>query len=319
MKQPDSELLVQVLQNISVPTLVLDRDHTVTIWNSALETLTGVPAAAMVGTKNHWQAFYPEQKPLLADLVLDKVREHTINKAYNGNHRKSPLTRGAYEVEVFFPNLGEGGKWLFLTASPVADSTGHMLGAVQTVQDITERKRVEEEVRESEKRYRELSITDSLTKLYNSRHFFKQLRQEIERAKRYMEPLSLILLDIDNFKSYNDTYGHLEGDRVLATLADVIRCNLRTADTAYRYGGEEFTVILPETEGDNALLVAERLRKGFEKTALNPLPRTEVFMTVSVGVAQYQPDELDTVFIKRADAAMYSAKMNGKNRVNLAP
>jgi diguanylate cyclase (GGDEF)-like protein/PAS domain S-box-containing protein len=318
MNQPDIELLLQVLQKISVPTFVIDRDHTVTIWNSALESLTGCPATTMLGTRNHWQAFYPKERPLLADLVLDKVRETVINKAYNGNHRKSPLTNGAYEVEVFFPNLGEAGTWLFLTASPIADSTGRMLGAVQTIQDITERKKVEEDVRESEKRYRELSITDSLTKLYNSRHFFKQLRQEIERAKRYAEPLSLILLDIDNFKGYNDTYGHLEGDRVLATLAEVIRLSLRIADTAYRYGGEEFTIILPETEGDNAMLVAERLRKGFEETVLTPLPRTEVHMTVSVGVAQYTPDELDTVFIKRTDAAMYNAKMNGKNRVNLA-
>ncbi len=311
----DGELLSQVLQKISVPTFVIDQEHIVIHWNKALENLTGYQASEMVGTDDHWKAFYPLQKPLLADLVVDNVRENMIAGYYDGKYRKSLLSEGAYEVEDYFPNLGNSGRWLFFTATQIPDSDGVILGAVQTLQDVTERKIVENELRESEKRYRELSITDSLTKLYNSRHFFRQLRQEIERAKRYEESLSLILLDIDNFKGYNDTYGHLEGDRVLAVLADVIRANLRSADSAYRYGGEEFTVILPETEGESALLVAERLRKSFEDTVLTPLPRSEVHMTVSVGVTQYFPGEEDTVFIKRADSAMYTAKTSGKNRV----
>lgn len=314
-KKLDGELLSQVLQKISVPTFVIDREHIVIHWNKALENLTGYLASEMVGTVDHWKAFYSLQKPLLAALVVDNVREHAIAGYYDGKYRKSPLSEGAYEVEDYFPGLGNDGRWLFFTATPIPDTDGVMLGAVQTLQDVTERKIVEDELRESEKRYRELSITDSLTKLYNSRHFFRQLRQEIERAKRYEEPLSLILLDIDNFKGYNDTYGHLEGDRVLAVLADVIRETLRSADSAYRYGGEEFTVILPETEGENALLVAERLRKGFEETVLTPLPRSEVHMTVSVGVTQYIPGEEDSVLIKRADSAMYTAKTSGKNRV----
>ena len=314
-KKLDGELLSQVLQKISVPTFVIDRDHLVIHWNRALENLTGYQASEMVGSSDHWKAFYAMQKPLLADLVVDNVREHAIAGYYDGKYRKSSLSEGADEVEDYFAGLGDAGRWLFFTATPIPDTDGVMLGAVQTLQDITERKIVEDELRESEKRYRELSITDSLTKLFNSRHFFRQLRQEIERAKRYEEPLSLILLDIDNFKGYNDTYGHLEGDRVLAVLAEVIRETLRSADSAYRYGGEEFTVILPETEGENALLVAERLRKCFEETVLSPLPRSEVHMTVSVGVTQYIPGEEDSVLIKRADSAMYTAKTSGKNRV----
>jgi len=314
-KKLDGELLSQVLQKISVPTFVIDQEHVVIHWNKALENLTGYQASEMVGTVDHWKAFYPLKKPLLADLVVDHVRENAIAGYYDGKYRKSLLSEGAYEVEDYFPTLGNSGRWLFFTATPIPDSDGVILGAVQTLQDVTERKLVEDELRESEKRYRELSITDSLTKLYNSRHFFRQLRQEIERAKRYEEPLSLILLDIDNFKGYNDTYGHLEGDRVLAVLADVIRETLRSADSAYRYGGEEFTVILPETEGENASLVAERFRKAFEDTVLSPLPRSEVHMTVSVGVTQYVPGEEDSVLIKRADSAMYTAKTSGKNRV----
>jgi diguanylate cyclase (GGDEF)-like protein len=151
--------------------------------------------------------------------------------------------------------------------------------------------------------------------LYNSRHFFDQIRNEVERANRYDSPLSLILLDIDNFKGYNDTYGHPEGDRVLAALAGAMKGNLRHIDTAYRYGGEEFTVLLPETTSENAMIVAERIRKSFEKTVLTPLPGTEVTMTISVGVGQYIPDESKSAFLERVDKAMYRAKELGKNRV----
>jgi two-component system cell cycle response regulator len=181
--------------------------------------------------------------------------------------------------------------------------------------DITEFKRAEEFLRESEKRYRELSITDDLTKLYNSRHFYDQLRTEIERANRYNRPLSLLLLDIDNFKHYNDTYGHLEGNGVLAKLGKVIQESLRQTDSAYRYGGEEFTMILPETKGEEAVSVAERMRKRFEAEMFSPTFEEKVHKTVSIGVAQYQPEEEFLAFMRRVDKAMYAAKDQGKNRV----
>jgi diguanylate cyclase (GGDEF)-like protein len=186
------------------------------------------------------------------------------------------------------------------------------------LQDITEHRLAEEELRENEKRYRELSITDSLTKLYNSRHFFKQLKQEVERAERYHQPLSLILLDIDNFKGYNDTYGHMEGDRVLAALAEVIRKNLRSSDPGFRYGGEEFTVLLPQTDRESAFSAAERLRESFADTVLSPLPGVDVHMTVSIGAGQFLPGENEDAFVKRVDAGMYKAKQSGKNRVLFA-
>src|SRR6185369_2864406 len=125
----------------------------------------------------------------------------------------------------------------------------------------------------------------------------------------------LILLDIDNFKKYNDTYGHLEGDKVLAVLANSMRENLRNIDSAYRYGGEEFTVLLPETDSENALVVAERIRKSFSSSPLAPVPGTEVHMTISVGVGQYIIEEKESVFLERVDKAMYCAKKSGKNKV----
>jgi diguanylate cyclase (GGDEF)-like protein len=169
-------------------------------------------------------------------------------------------------------------------------------------------------LRENEKKYKALSITDGLTELHNSRHFFSILKKEIERAKRYDRALSLILLDIDNFKQYNDQYGHMEGDRVLARLGRIILANLRDADSAYRYGGEEFTVLLPETDAQEAVTVAERIRKRIGAEVFSPRLRTEINKTVSIGIARYHPGEELSAFVKRADKAMYTAKQQGKNR-----
>jgi diguanylate cyclase (GGDEF)-like protein len=164
-------------------------------------------------------------------------------------------------------------------------------------------------------RLKELAITDDLTKLYNSRHFYSQLDNEINRYKRYQRSLSLLLIDVDHFKEYNDTYGHLEGDKILHKIARLITSCLRTMDTAYRYGGEEFTVILPETTCDAAMAVSERI---------NEVVKNELFigddkkdMSVSIGVTEYLPGELVSEFVRRADKAMYMAKEGGRNRTSL--
>ena len=181
--------------------------------------------------------------------------------------------------------------------------------------EIKKRKQAEEAARENEQRYKDLSITDALTQIHNSRHFHSKLKVEIDRAIRYSHPLSLLLIDIDNFKKYNDAYGHLEGDRVLSSFGKVIRDCVRNVDSAFRYGGEEFTVILPETEANEAVNVAEKLRKRFEAEIFSPGPNEAVYKTVSIGVSQYEPEEEPKSFIKRADKAMYMAKERGKNRV----
>lgn len=160
-----------------------------------------------------------------------------------------------------------------------------------------------------------LAITDDLTKLFNARHFYNKLTSEIDRANRYGHPLTLLMLDIDFFKVYNDTYGHLEGNTVLSRLGQIIRQGLRRLDTAYRYGGEEFTVILPETDGANAYHAARRLSEAIGKEIFFPTGDKGVGITVSIGIAQYRPEEEMEAFIKRADMAMYESKKCGRNRI----
>ena len=173
-------------------------------------------------------------------------------------------------------------------------------------------------LQDSENKFKKLSITDDLTKLYNSRHFFNRLKDEIERTNRYGHPLSLLIMDLDNFKKYNDTYGHIEGDKVLANSGEILRKSLRKTDSAYRYGGEEFTIILPESSGQEAMHFAERIRQAFDTEGCRSKPESFMPVTVSVGVAQYARGEKISDFIKRADKNLYAAKNQGKNCIIFA-
>jgi diguanylate cyclase (GGDEF)-like protein/PAS domain S-box-containing protein len=213
--------------------------------------------------------------------------------------------------------LKKGGKVMhcLLIATQKRSGDGTMAGYQGIVRDITAQKAMEDALKESERKYKELSITDDLTGLFNQRHFYNQLRAEIDRIQRYKHPLALLLLDVDNFKIYNDTYGHLAGDKVLAKLGQVIRTSIRKTDSGYRYGGEEFTVILTETRGQDAGVVAERLRKRFADEIFFPVPLEPVRATVSVGIAHYRDGEEIASFVKRADQNMYEAKAKGKNCV----
>lgn len=181
---------------------------------------------------------------------------------------------------------------------------------------LKERELTEERIRMMEK-LQKLAITDGLTKLYNSRSFYSQLELEVDRFNRYRHPLSLLLLDIDHFKNYNDAYGHLEGDKILVRFSQIIKSCLRANDSAYRYGGEEFTVLLPETGGERAKTVAQRIRKTLESEKFTPRPDKEVQITISIGVTQYFPKEELSTFIQRADKAMYLSKQNGRNKVSV--
>jgi len=173
----------------------------------------------------------------------------------------------------------------------------------------------EKTLRESEIRYRELSTVDDLTRLYNNRHFYLQLEIELDRSNRYQQPLTLLLLDLDNFKAFNDTYGHVEGDHVLIRFGQVVRRCMRKTDFAFRYGGEEFTVILPLTTSVDGANVAERIRKEFKKETFTPVPGEEVHMTASIGLAQYRAQEEMKAFVHRVDQLMYQGKKSGKDRV----
>ena len=163
----------------------------------------------------------------------------------------------------------------------------------------------------------ELATKDGMTKLYIYRHFYTLLENEIRRCSRYKRNMSLIMMDIDNFKRINDTYGHLTGDTILKNLAIVLQESVRKIDIPARYGGEEFVVILPETDKEDACVIAERIRKNVSQIVVKVNETQDLSPTISVGVAQYSTDGQEAKeLINAADTALYYSKHNGKNMVS---
>lgn len=165
-----------------------------------------------------------------------------------------------------------------------------------------------------------MAITDELTGLYNHRHLLRQLSAELSRTRRYGRPLTLAMIDIDHFKQYNDTHGHLIGNEILRTLGDLIRKNIREIDIPARYGGEEFLIIMPETNRVKGRLIAERLRKAIEEYPFKKIGRPPgEAVTISIGIASYPQNALSTHdLIETADRALYHAKAAGRNRVSIS-
>ncbi|MBR0647344.1 GGDEF domain-containing protein [Plastoroseomonas hellenica] len=210
--------------------------------------------------------------------------------------------------------LGIGAILIFLCGASVALS-------LLFRRELLRRFRAETALAQAARKLAVLAATDGLTGLANRRQFDEALEREWRRAVRSGTPIALLLLDADNFKFYNDHYGHLEGDNVLRSIADCVRLLVRRpADTGARYGGEEFAVLLPETDAVGAAGVAERLRARVESLAIPHEGRPEGRVTVSIGVAvaRARHGDQDSVLVREADAALYAAKSTGRNRVATA-
>ncbi|MFA6189186.1 MAG: PAS domain-containing protein [Sulfuricurvum sp.] len=203
-------------------------------------------------------------------------------------------------------NLHKDGHTVVLETSgvPLFSSDGIFQGYFGTEHDITQRKRAEEEINL-------LATTDTLTGTANRREFNTQLEKELERAKRYDTPLSLVMYDIDHFKQVNDTFGHDAGDSVLQTLTAVVKSNVRAVDTVARWGGEEFMILMPQSDGTAASVAAEKLRQEISRHPFEQIGN----LTVSFGVTEFTPHDNVNAFLKRVDNALYKAKENGRNRV----
>ena len=143
--QTDRNLKVQaqISGGSPIPTFVINTDHVVTHWNLACQTVTGLASAEAVGTRNQWRAFYPEERPVMADLIITGALEELVDLHYHGKFKRSSLIDGAFEAEDFFPHMGTAGRWLQFTAAPLRDDMGAIIGAIETLQDVSERKLAE--------------------------------------------------------------------------------------------------------------------------------------------------------------------------------
>ena len=308
----DRRFALDLMEHLVVPAFVLDRAGLVLIWNRACERLTGVSAAAVLGTPDHWSGFYREKCPCLADLVL-QARFDDIQSRY-GTFGKFGLNDFGVAVEDWceLPHAGRRA-YLAIDAGPIYDEAGGVLAVVETLRDITAQ-------RDAQDALAMLASLDGLTGLANRRTFDQALDADIRRNTRTGSPLSLLLMDIDGFKLFNDSYGHGGGDRCLQRVAQAVAgVPNRAGDTVARYGGEEFAVILPETDLAGAFAVAERIRRAVEALGI-PHMASPVgpVVTLSVGVAASCGPALDArELLETADAALYRAKRAGRNRTAL--
>ncbi|HON59559.1 MAG TPA: diguanylate cyclase [Smithella sp.] len=286
-----------LVENASDLVFKTDIKGNFTFVNIATARLTEYDEEDLIG-KNYLELVHPDMRQEALDIFTKQLNEK-IRNIYS-----EFLIRTKNNKEIW---LGQNTQLIF---------EGDDIAGFQAVsRDITDRKRLEKDLKESEERYRNLSIIDDLTQLYNSRHFYNQLRAEIDRLERHDHPLTLLLLDIDDFKIFNDTYGHIEGDQVLYRLGCVIKRCLRKTDSAYRYGGEEFTILLPLTTKEEGWVIAERIMEELRKENFSPVPDREINLTVSIGLAQYRKTEDMKSFVNRVDHLMYRGKKSGKNKI----
>ncbi|SEE01898.1 diguanylate cyclase (GGDEF) domain-containing protein [Rhizobiales bacterium GAS188] len=310
-KQSDRGFAIKLMEHLVVPTFVLSPDCRVLIWNRACERLTGIPAAEVVGTSEHWRGFYDAPRPCLADLVaLGRVRE--VDQLYAQHGATDAIHHGlSAENWCVMPQLGTS-LYLAIDAGPIYDDAGRLIAVVETLRDMTAQK-------EAQVALQALASRDGLTGLANRRSFDENLDQEWRRAAREAHPLSLLMIDIDFFKRYNDAYGHQQGDECLKGVAHILSTEmLRASDHAARYGGEEFAVVLPNTTLEGARRVAEHLRQVLAENHLAHVDSPIAdHVTISVGVATAEPPlgENQSSLMAAADAALYRAKMLGRDRV----
>lgn len=217
--------------------------------------------------------------------------------------------------------------WLLASKYPFYNDDKEIIGTWGISQDITSLKKAEEELlrlnaelEKANRKLKVLSVQDSLSGLYNHRHFCKEITRFFDNytRKKVKDPdkdFAMILFDIDNFKHINDTYGHPAGDRVIKHIAKMIKKNTRSSDQCFRYGGDEFAVLLPEITMDHAKKVAEKIRQIIEKTTIK-VDDLIIQVTVSMGVATFDRKESANNIVEKADRNLYLSKKQGKNRVN---
>lgn len=276
--------------------IMIDADSIVIFWNPAAETMFGYTAKEAMGRDMH------EMICLHEDLARAVIGMERFAKTGTG-----PIMGSVTEMT----GVHKSGRTFPVERSVAAFQHGGRWYAIGSIRDITVRKQYEQKLKE-------LALTDSLTGLSNRRHFWQKTEMMLSQASRYERPFSVMMFDLDHFKTINDTYGHDIGDLVLKKVAIVVGETMRRSDILGRIGGEEFAVAIPETETHMVEYTGERIRKALADVVMDGNGQ-EVSFTVSIGIAHKTDKEicLDAL-LKKADEALYKAKRNGRNRVEVA-
>lgn len=308
----DVHWIMDILQNIDTGLVVMDKNYKVELWNSFMQNHSGKAPEAVLG-KTIFETF-PElsetwfRHKAQSVFVLQSSTFTTWEQRpylFRFPHYR-PITGTA---EFMYQNS---------TIIPLADSKGGVQHICLILYDVTDTAVNKIAQQEANKQLQNLSRTDHLTGLFNRGYWELRLIQEFKRFERYQQPSSLIMMDIDHFKKVNDKYGHTVGDDVIRSVSRAIKEQVRDLDIAGRYGGEEFGLILTNTDSDGAAKFAERLRQTIEKMVVFSEGQ-EVRFTISLGIHQLNSKTADhRMWIEKADHALYQSKEGGRNQFTIS-
>lgn len=303
--------LMDVLQSIDVGLVILDRDYKIQLWNGFMENHSGlrpddVHDKPLFGSFSEIPETWFRQK---AEPVFElKTRTFTIweQRPYLFKFKNyRPITGRAANM---FQNS---------TIIPLESIDGSVKHICLIIYDVTDIAINKEDLTQANGNLAHLSQTDSLTELFNRGHWEEEFQREHKRCLRSNNPSSLVMFDIDHFKNVNDSYGHPAGDEVIRTLASIVRQTVRETDICGRYGGEEFTILLIDTDAQSAALFTERLRKKVDELIVKTDDH-EIKFTISSGIAEYSANfKKHGEWIEAADKALYHSKENGRNRTTI--
>jgi diguanylate cyclase (GGDEF)-like protein/PAS domain S-box-containing protein len=282
--------LSNILEQNPSGVMIIDTEFLVEYVNPMFEHITGYRSDFVLG-KSPEMLLSKEIRPMVFKRMLDVIK--------NGEVWRGELQSVRQNGEEY---------WVFAVAAPIKNSLGQINHYIWLIEDFTERKR-------AEKVLLELSTTDQLTGIYNRRQLFTLSKQVVEQARRYRQPLSVLLIDFDNYKEINDSVGHQAGDRLLREFSKTIKQHIRAADIFGRYGGDEFIIILPHTDLAGAEVAAENLRRLVTDLEIR-MDNNTFKATISIGISELSKkiNSFDKL-IEAADKALYTAKQAGRNQV----
>jgi diguanylate cyclase (GGDEF)-like protein len=313
IERSDSNLhwMMQMLQTVEVGLVVIDDAGCIQLWNSFMENHSGIRSTK--ARDRNLFALFPELPEKWLQRKINSV--FTLrSRAYCTWEQRPRL----FDFSSFRPLTGKSDKMFQnITMIPLTGTGGDVSHVCILVYDVTDIAMNKQELERANMELARLSRTDRLTNLYNRGYWEECLEQEFHRRKRYSGNAALVMFDIDHFKPVNDTYGHQLGDDVIRMVAHELLVTQRETDIAGRYGGEEFCVLLPDTDAEQALLMAERLRKRIADIAIevDSEQGDPLNITISLGIAAFDSDlHSHNDWIERADKALYQSKHNGRDR-----
>ncbi len=288
----ENPFLPPVLDAIPIPVFVLDMNCRIRFWNKSASNYFGMNADAVAGT-DRYRALLSEERVAEIESIAGKRKDY------------------CYGTD--FIRANEDGRWFNFSARAITDPKGDRSGIVITLEDVTHLKKIEELLKENTRSSLEKCLSDDLTGFFNVHFFMDRLKSEIDRSNRYGDSLSLISIDLNDFKSFKEANGEVEGEKILRGFAEGVRSHLRKTDIACRCSEAEFSIILPHTTGRKAVHAAERIRNIFvPESETTPRPR------ISLGVAQLVFGEGLESFLRRADENLFTAREKGEDQVVFA-